>query len=91
MLLIPEQELSRSTTSGAQGESADLAEEDGPPASPAVDRLELAAGVIVVVLLAGLVGWFGFRAYEAHNAEADRNLFVQVAFADRGNPDHDRL
>jgi Mce-associated membrane protein len=44
-----------------------------------VERLALAAGVIVVVLLAGLVGWFGFSAYQAHTAEADRKAFVQVA------------
>jgi Mce-associated membrane protein len=48
-----------------------------PPAQ--VDRIALLAGLVAGVLLAGLVGWLGFRAYEAHNLDAQRNLFVQTA------------
>ena len=48
-----------------------------PPAQ--VDRIALVAGLVAGVVLAGLVGWLGFRAYEAHNLEAQRNLFVQAA------------
>jgi Mce-associated membrane protein len=48
-----------------------------PPAQ--VDRIALVAGLVAGVLLAGLVGWLGFRAYEAHNLDAQRNLFVQTA------------
>ena len=44
-----------------------------------VERVALVAGLVAGVLLAGLVGWLGFRAYEAHNLEAQRNLFVQAA------------
>jgi Mce-associated membrane protein len=44
-----------------------------------VERIALVAGLVAGVLLAGLVGWLGFRAYEAHNLEAQRNLFVQAA------------
>ncbi|MGB8795216.1 MAG: mammalian cell entry protein [Mycobacterium sp.] len=44
-----------------------------------VDRMALVAGLIVGVMLAGLVGWLGFRAYEAHNLDTQRNLFVQAA------------
>ncbi|MGB6205528.1 MAG: hypothetical protein WBF82_00965, partial [Mycobacterium sp.] len=44
-----------------------------------VDRIALVAGLVAGVLLAGLVGWLGFRAYEADNLEAQRNLFVQSA------------
>src|ERR1700761_9050352 len=44
-----------------------------------VNRMALVAGLVVGVVLAGLVGWLGFRAYEAHNLEAQRNLFVQAA------------
>jgi Mce-associated membrane protein len=44
-----------------------------------VDRFALLAGMVAGVVLAGLVGWLGFRAYEAHNLEAQRNLFVQTA------------
>ena len=37
------------------------------------------AGVTVVALLAGLTGWLGYRAYERHQADARRDLFIQVA------------
>jgi Mce-associated membrane protein len=44
-----------------------------------VHRMSLLAGLIGVVVLAGLVGWLGFRDYEAHQSEAQRNLFVAAA------------
>jgi Mce-associated membrane protein len=44
-----------------------------------VDRIALAAGLVVGVVLAGLVGWLGFRAYEAHNLDVQRDLFVNAA------------
>jgi Mce-associated membrane protein len=37
------------------------------------------AGVVIVATLAGLAGWLGFRAYQKHEAEAQRDLFVQIA------------
>jgi Mce-associated membrane protein len=36
-------------------------------------------GLAVVVALAGLVGWFGLRANHSHQAQAQRNLYLQVA------------
>ncbi len=48
-----------------------------PPAQ--VVRIALAAVLIAAVVLTGLVGWLGFRAYEAEHGEAQRNLFVQTA------------
>ena len=48
-----------------------------PPAQ--VERIALIAGLVAGVVLAGLVGWLGFRAYEAHNLDVQRNLFVQMA------------
>jgi Mce-associated membrane protein len=44
-----------------------------------VERLALIFGLVAGMVLAGLVGWLGFRAYEAHNIEARRTLFVQTA------------
>src|ERR1700758_1162401 len=44
-----------------------------------VNRMALVAGLVVGVVLAGQVGWLGFRAYEAHNLDTQRNLFVQAA------------
>ncbi len=51
------------------------------PIQPAtqVERIALIAGLIAGVVLAGLVGWLSFRTYEAHNLEAQRDLFVQAA------------
>jgi Mce-associated membrane protein len=44
-----------------------------------VERLALITGLVAGMVLAGLVGWLGFRAYEAHTIEAHRDLFVQTA------------
>jgi Mce-associated membrane protein len=48
-----------------------------PPAQ--VERIALVIGLVAGVLLAGLVGWLGFRTHEAHTGETQRNLFVQTA------------
>jgi Mce-associated membrane protein len=39
----------------------------------------IAAGVAAIVALVGLSGWLGFRVHEDHQAQARRNLYVQVA------------
>ncbi len=36
-------------------------------------------GLAVVVALSVLVGWLGFRVYQSHQAQAQRNQFLQVA------------
>jgi Mce-associated membrane protein len=36
-------------------------------------------GLAVVVALAGLIGWFGLRVNHSHQAQAQRNLYLQVA------------
>ena len=41
-------------------------------------RLATIAGLVLVLALAGLTGWLGFRAYESRKAEEQRNLFLQV-------------
>ncbi|MGB8504146.1 mammalian cell entry protein [Mycobacterium sp.] len=42
------------------------------------DRLALIIGLVVVVALAGLAGCLGFRAYQSHQADEQRKLFLQV-------------
>lgn len=42
-------------------------------------RLALTFGVPAMVVLAVLVGWLGYRTYEAHQAQQQRRIFVQVA------------
>jgi Mce-associated membrane protein len=39
----------------------------------------LVASAVIVATLAGLAGWLGFRAYQKHEAQAQRDLFVQIA------------
>jgi Mce-associated membrane protein len=39
----------------------------------------LVASAVIVATLAGLAGWLGYRAYEKHEAQAQRDLFVQIA------------
>ena len=41
-------------------------------------KIALIAGIAAVVALAGLTGWLAYRTYESNQAEAERNLFVQV-------------
>ncbi len=46
-----------------------------------VSRLASAvvAGAVIVATLSGLAGWLGYRAYQTHEAQARRDLFVQTA------------
>ncbi|BBY25604.1 Mce protein [Mycobacterium stomatepiae] len=39
----------------------------------------LVASTAILVLLAGLTGWLGYRAYEKHQSQAQREQFLQVA------------
>jgi Mce-associated membrane protein len=50
------------------------------PATAATSHVRLATtlGLVVVVALAGLCGWLGFRAYLSHQAADERNMFLQV-------------
>jgi Mce-associated membrane protein len=57
---------------------------DGEPTPPS--KKPMAAswratlfGLGMVVVLAGLVGWLGFRVYQSHQAQAQRSQFLQVA------------
>jgi Mce-associated membrane protein len=39
----------------------------------------LVTGAVIVATLAGLAGWLGYRAYEKHEAQVRRELFLQTA------------
>jgi Mce-associated membrane protein len=58
----------------AEDEAADT------PAKPRMSHVRLAmiAGLVLVLALGGLSGWLGFRAYESHQADQQRKLFLQV-------------
>ena len=55
-------------------------DEEAAPAKPRMSHLRLATivGLVLVVALAGLTGWLGFRTYQSHKADEERNLFLQV-------------
>ena len=66
---------------------ADLDDQAADPAGGAahIDKgpasgtpLALAIGVFMVVGLAALTGWLGFRTYQSQQAEAQRSLFLEV-------------
>jgi Mce-associated membrane protein len=58
----------------------DAPDEEAAPAKPRMSHVRLATivGLVLVVALAGLTGWLGFRAYQSHKAEEQRNLYLQV-------------
>jgi Mce-associated membrane protein len=67
-------------------EFLDEAEDDPEPdlepddATPRISHVRLASivGLVVVLALGGLVGWLGFRAYQSHQLDAQRKVFLQV-------------
>jgi Mce-associated membrane protein len=57
---------------------------DGEPTQPSAKPMATSwratlFGLAMVVVLAGLVGWLGFRVYQSHQAQAQRSQFLQVA------------
>ena len=58
----------------------EASDEEAPPAKPRMSHVRLATivGLVLVVALAGLTGWLGFRTYQSHKADAERKLFLQV-------------
>ena len=74
-------------TDGADDSADDSADyddeapdEEAAPAKPRMSHVRLATivGLVLVVALAGLTGWLGFRTYQSHKAEEQRNLYLQV-------------
>lgn len=86
------EELSESTAAAEKVSEADDLAEDQEGAKNGLARVRnrviprlsltgqaLLAGALAIAVLAGLTGWLGFRAYRTHEAQAQRDLFVQVA------------
>jgi Mce-associated membrane protein len=62
-------------------ESAEDDSNVAPPRPPgqAAARLATILGVAMVVALATLAGWLGFRIHQSHQAQAQRSLLLQAA------------
>lgn len=79
-------EGSEATDAESSAVEADhLDTEAGDASEPAAGRLAMShvrlatiLGLAVVVALAGLCGWLGFRTYQSHKAADQRSLFLQV-------------
>jgi Mce-associated membrane protein len=75
-----ESPLEADTEDTTTEDAAEAEAEADAAAKPRMSHVRLATiiGLVVVVALAGLVGWLGFRAYDSHKAEQQRELFLQV-------------
>jgi Mce-associated membrane protein len=62
----------------AVDDEVDNGSDDAAPAKRSHVRLAAMVGLSIVVALAATVGWLGFRAYQSHQAQAQRQLFLQV-------------
>jgi Mce-associated membrane protein len=74
----PDGELASLATEPPERNGADIQVVDRGEPVPGV-RLAVALGLTLAVVLAALVGWFGYRTYQSHQDQQQRDLFGQVA------------
>jgi Mce-associated membrane protein len=68
----------RGDEAAVDDEVDDASEDAAPVESASHVRLAAIVGLAIVIALAASVGWLGFRAYQSHQAETQRQLFLQV-------------
>jgi Mce-associated membrane protein len=61
-------------------EDDDVSEDDESSAKRGMSHLRLGAivGAAIIVALAATVGWLGFRTYQSHQDEAQRQMYLQI-------------
>jgi Mce-associated membrane protein len=64
----------------AEDDGEDYPELDADDTAPRMSHVRLATivGLVVVLALGGLVGWLSFRAYQSHQLDTQRKVFLQV-------------
>lgn len=62
----------------AAGDHPDEAEEPAEAGRRSPVRKALITGLVLVVALAGVTGWFGYQTYQAHQDQKERELYLQV-------------
>jgi Mce-associated membrane protein len=64
----------------AEDDGEDYPEFDAEGTAPRMSHVRLATivGLVVVLALGGLVGWLSFRAYQSHQLDTQRKVFLQV-------------
>ena len=55
-----------------------MGDEAACQAGPSHVQVAMIAGLVLVLALGGLTGWLGFRAYQSHQADELRKLYLQV-------------
>jgi len=91
----PEAKVGESTTPDVDDNAGDVDQVDEVEDNEGGDRLArwrqrvaprlarlgsaLVASAVIVATLTGLAGWLGYRGYQKHEAQAQRELLVQVA------------
>lgn len=75
-----EDEAIEDDASADDADEAGGTEDDATPTRRRMSHLRLAAiaGAAIIVALAGTVGWLGFRSYQSHQAEVQRQQFLQI-------------
>ena len=68
------------TEAADEASDDEASDEEAAPAKPPMSHVRLAmiAGLVLVVALAGLTGWLGFRTYQSHQADEQEKLFLSV-------------